>query len=274
MLGGAELVEVSSDGEPGDKARFVRGVERALLDGEADDRRPLGQGRAGGAARGPGARRGAAARGPGRRLGRRRLARSTTCPRAPGSGPRACAGARSCSPRGPTSRWASCTATSTPACASSAEGELDAIVLAAAGLRRLGPRGRGRVRAPGRGDDPGRRPGRAACCRPATDDEAALRAGGAISDERGAARADRRARRRRPARARPAPARSASTRTARAASSRIAIDAFVGLPDGSEWVRDRVEGDVDRAGRCSAPSSPSACSAPAPARSSTAPRSA
>jgi hydroxymethylbilane synthase len=36
MLGGAELVEVSSDGEVGDKARFVRGVERALLDGDAD----------------------------------------------------------------------------------------------------------------------------------------------------------------------------------------------------------------------------------------------
>jgi hydroxymethylbilane synthase len=36
MLGGAELVEVSSDGELGDKARFVRGVERALLEGEAD----------------------------------------------------------------------------------------------------------------------------------------------------------------------------------------------------------------------------------------------
>ena len=36
LLGGAELVEVSSDGEPGDKARFVRGVERALLDGEAE----------------------------------------------------------------------------------------------------------------------------------------------------------------------------------------------------------------------------------------------
>jgi len=35
-LGGAELVEVSSDGEIGDKARFVRGVERALLAGEAD----------------------------------------------------------------------------------------------------------------------------------------------------------------------------------------------------------------------------------------------
>lgn len=36
MLGGAELVEVSSDGDAGDKARFVRGVERALLDGRAE----------------------------------------------------------------------------------------------------------------------------------------------------------------------------------------------------------------------------------------------
>jgi hydroxymethylbilane synthase len=36
MLGGAELVEVSSDGEPGDKSRFVRAVERAVLDGRAD----------------------------------------------------------------------------------------------------------------------------------------------------------------------------------------------------------------------------------------------
>lgn len=36
LLGGAELVETSSDGEPGDKSRFVRGVERALLAGEAE----------------------------------------------------------------------------------------------------------------------------------------------------------------------------------------------------------------------------------------------
>jgi hydroxymethylbilane synthase len=36
LLGGAELVEVSSGGEPGDKSRFVRGVERALLEGDAD----------------------------------------------------------------------------------------------------------------------------------------------------------------------------------------------------------------------------------------------
>ncbi len=36
LLGGAELVECSSDGEVGDKARFVRGVEQALLDGKAE----------------------------------------------------------------------------------------------------------------------------------------------------------------------------------------------------------------------------------------------
>jgi hydroxymethylbilane synthase len=36
MLGGAELVEVSSDGEPGDKSRFVRAVEQAVLDGRAE----------------------------------------------------------------------------------------------------------------------------------------------------------------------------------------------------------------------------------------------
>jgi hydroxymethylbilane synthase len=36
-LGGAEVVPVrTADGEPGDKSRFVRGVERALLDEEAD----------------------------------------------------------------------------------------------------------------------------------------------------------------------------------------------------------------------------------------------
>lgn len=36
LIGGAELVEASSDGEPGDKSRFVRGVERALLAGKAE----------------------------------------------------------------------------------------------------------------------------------------------------------------------------------------------------------------------------------------------
>lgn len=35
-LGGADLVEASSDGEPGDKSRFVRTVEQVLLDGGAE----------------------------------------------------------------------------------------------------------------------------------------------------------------------------------------------------------------------------------------------
>ena len=45
------MVEATSDGEPGDKSRFVRGVERELLDGRGRDRRALGQGPAGRAAR-------------------------------------------------------------------------------------------------------------------------------------------------------------------------------------------------------------------------------
>ncbi|MBS1843772.1 MAG: hydroxymethylbilane synthase [Actinobacteria bacterium] len=36
MLGGAELVPLSSQGMPGDKSRFVRAVEQAVLDGQAD----------------------------------------------------------------------------------------------------------------------------------------------------------------------------------------------------------------------------------------------
>src|ERR1700710_1044909 len=36
ILGGAELVEASSDGEQGDKSRFVRGVERVVMAGEAE----------------------------------------------------------------------------------------------------------------------------------------------------------------------------------------------------------------------------------------------
>lgn len=36
LIGGAELIEVGADGGAEDKARFVRGVERALLNGEAE----------------------------------------------------------------------------------------------------------------------------------------------------------------------------------------------------------------------------------------------
>jgi hydroxymethylbilane synthase len=36
LLGGAEIVEASSDADSGDKSRFVRGVERELLEGRAE----------------------------------------------------------------------------------------------------------------------------------------------------------------------------------------------------------------------------------------------
>ncbi len=119
MLGGAELVEVSSDGEPGDKARFVRGVERALLEGEAEIGVHSAKDLPAELTEGLMLAAVPAREDAGRRLDRRRRRRSTRCPRAPGSAPRACGGAPSCSPPGPTSRWASCTATSTPGCASS-----------------------------------------------------------------------------------------------------------------------------------------------------------
>ena len=79
------------------------------------------------------------ARGPARRA-RSASAARRACARARGSAPARCAAARSCSPCGPTSRSSSCAATSTRGCASCAAGEVDALVLAAAGLERLGRR--------------------------------------------------------------------------------------------------------------------------------------
>ena len=66
--------------------------------------------------------------------------RSRRCRRARGSGPRACAAARSCWRSAPTSRSCRCAATSTRACASSSEGECDAV---AAGACRPAPPGQG-----------------------------------------------------------------------------------------------------------------------------------
>ena len=161
LLGGAELVEVSSDGEPGDKSRFVRGVERALLDGERRDRRPLGQGPAGRDARGAGDRRGA----------RRARTRPT-----PGSAPAtslddvpegARVGTASLRRRAqllaarPDLRVSELHGNVDTRLRKLAEGELDAIVLAAAGLRRLGREERDRLPRSRPTDGPGGGPGRA-----------------------------------------------------------------------------------------------------------------
>ena len=211
MLGGAELVEVSSDGEPGDKARFVRGVERALLDGEADigvhsakdlpAELPEGLAIAAVPPRedpadvwigagasldevAEGARVGTASlRRRAQLLAARpdlrveRAARQRRHPAAPARGGRA---------------------------------RRDRARRRRAAAARA--RGRGLLRDPGRGDDPGGRPGRAG---PPDPRPATRRREAAVGGDRrraGAARADRRARRRRPAGRDLRRARSASTR--------------------------------------------------------------
>ena len=104
-LGGAELVPIKTSGDKGpggDKARFVREIERALLEGEVDlavhsakdlpTELPEGLEIAGRPR----------PRGRPRRLRRARGLAWTRCPRARGSGPPACAAAPSCWPCGPT----------------------------------------------------------------------------------------------------------------------------------------------------------------------------
>ena len=124
---------------------------------------------------------------------RRRLARRARA-RAPGSGPRACAGARSCSRCAPTSRSSSCAATSTRAWRSSPRASYDGIVLAAAGLAPARARGRDLVPVRARGDDPGRRARAASRSRPRDGDGGGRRGGRGDHRPRCADRADRRAR--------------------------------------------------------------------------------
>jgi hydroxymethylbilane synthase len=240
-LGGAELVaSLASDGEPGDKSRFVRGVERALLDGAADvgvhsakdlpgdlpaeleiaavpareDPADVWIGAAASLEEVPeGARVGTASL---RRRAQLLAAR-------------------------PDLRVEELHGNVDTRLRRLAEGELDGIVLAAAGLRRLGREaeiafaldGETMVPAPGQG---------ALALQVRAGDEAALAAVDPLTDldamreltaERAAV----------------APL-GASCATpigvhARVEGERLAVDAFVGLPDGGEWIRDRLEGRAD-----------------------------
>ena len=127
-----------------------------------------------------------------------------------------------------------------------AEGRCDAIVLAMAGLRRLGREDAGvaldpalLVPAPGQGT---------LALQAREDDDAAARAAAAISDlhalaaleaERALVRAlDAGCHAPLGAFARPVPA---------GRGEGLELSVFVGLPDGSAWVRDRLTGSLDRA---------------------------
>jgi hydroxymethylbilane synthase len=236
-LGGAELVEASSDAEPGDKSRFVRGVERALLAGEAEvgvhsakdlpGEMPAGLEIAAVPAREDpadvwiGVGDSLEEVPEGARVGTASLRRRAQL-----------LAAR------PDLRVQELHGNVDTRLRKLAEGELDGIVLAAAGLRRLGREAEigfalateTMVPAPGQG---------ALALQVRTGDEATLDAVDAVTDLTAMRELTAE-------RAAVAPL-GASCATpigvhARIEGERLELTAFVGLPDGGEWIRDRLLG--------------------------------
>jgi hydroxymethylbilane synthase len=128
------------------------------------------------------------------------------------------------------------------------EGELDAIVLAAAGLRRLGRAGEASFALPAETMTPAAGQG-ALVLQAREEDSDAVGAAVAIGEEAALREltAERAA----------VTLLEASCATpigvhARIEGERLAIEGFVGLPDGSEWIRDRVEGDAAEPARAGA----------------------
>ncbi|HKB50751.1 MAG TPA: hydroxymethylbilane synthase [Solirubrobacterales bacterium] len=239
LLGGAELVEVSSDGEIGDKARFVRGVERALLDGRAEigvhsakdlpaeisdglviaavpareDSADVWIGVGSSLDDVPtGAKVGTASL---RRRAQLLAAR-------------------------PDLEVSELHGNVDTRLRKLGEGELDAIVLAAAGLRRLGRADEVSFALPEEAMTPAAGQG-ALVLQVRNDDTDAVEAAAEIGDETALREltAERAA----------VALLEATCATpigvhARVDGLRIEIEAFVGLPDGGEWIRDRVDGDA------------------------------
>ena len=239
-LGGAELVEASSDGEPGDKSRFVRGVERALLAGEAEigvhsakdlpGDTPEGLEIASVPPRedpldvwiGPGTSLDEVPEGA--RVGTASLRRRTQL-----------------LATRPDLRVEELHGNVDTRLRKLEEGELDAIVLAAAGLRRLGREAEIGFRIPV--DQMVPAPGQGALAlQVRADDEATGEAVVAINDLEAMREltAERTV-----VTLLEATCASPLGAYAQVKGGRIVIDAFVGLPDGSEWVRDRLEGDAE-----------------------------
>ncbi|MDX6635982.1 MAG: hydroxymethylbilane synthase [Solirubrobacterales bacterium] len=240
-LGGAELVEASSDGEPGDKSRFVRGVERVLLQGGAEigvhsakdlpgempvdleiaavpkreDPADVWIGAGGSLEEVPeGARVGTASL---RRRAQLLAAR-------------------------PDLRVEELHGNVDTRLRKLADGELDAIVLAAAGLRRLGREEEIGFAIPVDVMVPAAGQGALAL---------QVRAGDEVTSEATAAVNDLKAMRELTAERTVVALLDATCSSplgahARVENGRIFIEAFVGLPDGSEWVRDRHDGDDEQ----------------------------
>ncbi len=236
LLGGAELIEVDSDGELGDKERFVRGVERALLEGEAEigvhsakdlpARMPEGLAIAAVPAReeagddwiGVGSSLEDVPEGA--RVGTSSLRRR----------------AQLLATR-PDLEVGELHGNVDTRLRRLAEGGLDAIVLARAGLRRLGREAEASFPIPPARMTPAAGQG-ALVVQARADDGPTIDAAAAIGDETALREltAERAA----------VAILGATCATpvgvnARAARESIAIDGFVGLPDGSDWIRDSLE---------------------------------
>jgi len=247
MLGGAELVEVSSDGEPGDKARFVRGVERALLDGEAEigvhsakdvpAQMPEGLAVAAVPARedpadvwiGVGSSLDEVPQGA--RVGTASLRRRAQL-----------LAAR------PDLRVEELHGNVDTRLRRVAEGGFDGIVLAAAGLRRLGREGEAAFEIAAETMIPAAGQG-ALLLQTREDDAGSQQAAAAIGGE--TALRELTAERTVVALLEATCASPIGVH-ATVDGERLEVAAFVGLPDGSEWVRDRIEGDAAEPGAAGA----------------------
>lgn len=240
-LGGAELVEASSDGEPGDKSRFVRGVERLLLAGDAELGVHSAKDLPGAMPEGLeiaavperedpadvwiGAGDSLEEVPEGSRVGTASLRRR----------------AQLLATR-PDLRVEELHGNVDTRLGKLEEGELDAIVLAAAGLRRLGREAEIGFRLPLDRMVPAAGQG-ALALQVRAEDEAAIETASAINDLRSMREltAERTV-----VTLLEATCASPLGAYARVEGTRIAIDAFVGLPDGSEWLRDRIEADAEQ----------------------------
>jgi hydroxymethylbilane synthase len=239
LLGGAEIVEASSDGHAGDKSRFVRGVELELIEGRADVgvhsakdlpaelTHGLGIGavptREDPADAWVGEAASLDAVAPGARVGTASLRRrSQLLAVRPDLAVEALHG--NVDTRLQRRR----------------DGAFDAIVLAAAGLRRLGRDGEVAFQIPEAVMTPAA--GQGILVLQARDaDEEARDAAARINDERALTEltAERAV----------VALLDASCATpigvhAQAVGGELALDAYVGLPDGAEWIRDRVGGSA------------------------------
>jgi len=239
-LGEAELVTASSDGEPGDKSRFVRGVERLLLSGDAElgvhsakdlpEAMPEGLEIAAVPERedpadvwiGSGDSLDEVPEGA--RVGTASLRRRAQL-----------LAAR------PDLRIAELHGNVDTRLRKLQEGELDAIVLAAAGLRRLGREEEIGFAIPVDQMVPAAGQG-ALALQVRGEDEASGEAATAIGDLK--AMRELTAERTVVALLE-ATCASPLGAHARVLGDRIEIEAFVGLPDGSEWLRDRLEGNAE-----------------------------